>query len=354
MNKTNTNPGYNLLVNIALALLSTVLIVFLIELVFYLLPTNSKTRDPLHLLGHNISSMPYYDVDDYLFWKITPNIILPGKDTTTPRHYIPINNLGFRGLPYDPADYNDHKRIVCLGDSCTFGWQVSFGNAYPEILESMLNQSSTLPHYKTINLAVPSYTSFQMERVFRKWDTYFKPYLIVLWAGTNDVSFAFQLPDSEMAKRYEKGMLIKSIVSNSYSLSYIDNWLYEKRYGKQTVETAVKQAQKRNVRRVSLSESRTNIINIINRCKQDGVKIILVTRQNYTLRPALDDYNDMLLELGKTYQIPVVDIAKMATGPAHRDLYFDPDNDVIHLNTKGNQLVANEILKVMKANNLLQ
>src|SRR5437016_8367218 len=49
----------------------------------------------------------------------------------------------------------DKKRILLLGDSCTFGNGVAIGDTFGQIV------NTRLPDYRTVNLGDPGYTSFQ-------------------------------------------------------------------------------------------------------------------------------------------------------------------------------------------------
>ena len=85
-----------------------------------------------------------YTTDEQLFWKLRPDVRLNVRNnvyqtTGTPvRWEIATNPVGFRG-PWLPADRAQaDPLILCLGDSCTFGFRVDEEKTYPHQLQTYL------------------------------------------------------------------------------------------------------------------------------------------------------------------------------------------------------------------------
>src|SRR4029077_10610808 len=112
---------------------------------------------------------PLFVADPLLFWGVRPNLHEAYWDFT-------IVSTNAQGLRHDgdigkknPGSF----RIVCLGDSVTFGFRVpmvfpksphEFHHAlfpYPELSEKKLRAANPGKHIEVIPLAVPSYTSYQ-------------------------------------------------------------------------------------------------------------------------------------------------------------------------------------------------
>jgi hypothetical protein len=175
--------------NYLLAIISPILFLILLEGSFWLIPSK-KTVDlsPLFLLNPFWEQHNLFQSDPYLFWTFRPNQVIYTAFDLNKEHQIPINSLGLRGLEYNAADYKDSYRILCLGDSCTFCWEVVFRDGYPEILQRDLRITYPDKNVRVINAGVPGYASFQMVRMYRKWNTFFKPDLIVFWSASNDAA----------------------------------------------------------------------------------------------------------------------------------------------------------------------
>src|SRR5438552_6592272 len=70
------------------------------------------------------------------YWEVQPGQKLP---VTLKKNYddgkIKINSKGYRGAEFEAAKPLGSFRVVCIGDSCTFGRK----HTYPEALASLLN-----------------------------------------------------------------------------------------------------------------------------------------------------------------------------------------------------------------------
>ena len=67
--------------------------------------------------------------------------------TRTRQFSVSTNSMGFRGREFAPI--KDHVRILCIGDSVTFGWGVEEEDSYPSLLSQQLN-------VEVINAGVPA------------------------------------------------------------------------------------------------------------------------------------------------------------------------------------------------------
>jgi lysophospholipase L1-like esterase len=77
-------------------------------------------------------------------------------------------------------------RILCLGDSLTFGDGVAVEDTYPKQLETMLNVMGK-HQYEVINTGVPSYDTWQEVTFFKTKGVQFEPRIVVLGFYGNDI-----------------------------------------------------------------------------------------------------------------------------------------------------------------------
>jgi hypothetical protein len=75
-------------------------------------------------------------------------------------------------------------RILCLGDSHTYGWGVERSEAYPAQLEQLLDSSSG--RFQVVNLGVPSSNSSQLLNRLPGYLSRHRPDLLVVTIGAND------------------------------------------------------------------------------------------------------------------------------------------------------------------------
>ena len=96
------------------------------------------------------------------------------------------NELGLRDEPI--AD-DGARRILIVGDSCTFGWDVPQQAAYPQQLQQLLDQRYSARRFRVINAGFPGYTSLQGLRYLRERGLALKPEIAVIAFGFNDAAY---------------------------------------------------------------------------------------------------------------------------------------------------------------------
>ncbi|MBU0634076.1 MAG: tetratricopeptide repeat protein [Candidatus Omnitrophica bacterium] len=95
-----------------------------------------------------------------------------------------------RHLPrYEFKDNADKGilRILCLGDSFTYGIGADFENSYPAQLERMLNENSKVKKFKVFNEGVPGSNSSQVFVKFNDIVDEVRPDIVIILAGGNDI-----------------------------------------------------------------------------------------------------------------------------------------------------------------------
>ncbi len=92
--------------------------------------------------------------DERLFWRMRAG-------WTSPDGIDRINDRGFRTRTWTEPKPEGVTRIVCLGDSVTFGLQVTRDEAWPAVLGARLRTSRRDPSIEVVNLGTPGYTSYQ-------------------------------------------------------------------------------------------------------------------------------------------------------------------------------------------------
>lgn len=144
-------------------LVEGVLAVFLPPPITWLDPQESYNFDPL--LGHRL---------------------VPNQNSFTHSFSVSTNSHGFRDREVSLQPSPGIKRVLCLGDSLTFGDGVAVGDTYPKQLEVLLN-SVGARRYEVINAGVPSYDTWQEGTFFKTRGIEFKPEIVVLGFYSNDV-----------------------------------------------------------------------------------------------------------------------------------------------------------------------
>jgi lysophospholipase L1-like esterase len=106
-----------------------------------------------------------------------------------------INRRGLRGPDFDGKQPGE-RRILTVGDSITFGWEISDdADTYPGQLQALLDARATPGRrFRVINAGVPRYTSEQVLRFLQDRAPELQPDLVVACVGWNDLAYSYS-PD---------------------------------------------------------------------------------------------------------------------------------------------------------------
>ena len=167
-------------------------------------PDNFKYQ--LQLFGSDYERLP-----DGRFWRCKPETVIKRGNNT---HII--NRDGFRDTSTDnhiPTKRSANTRIVCLGDSVTFGAGVTdFHNTWTAKLQEILGIE-----YEVINMGVPGYSSFQGKTLMEVYHEQLKPDYIICGFGWND---CYPAPRPDSARVYLQSTENKAIDSLKILLRY--------------------------------------------------------------------------------------------------------------------------------------
>ena len=140
---------------------------------------------------------PTVTFDRRVFWRFKPNQVL--ADPEIYRRPVRLNNLGFRGADFTPKKPAATFRILCLGDSTTFGWSVADDETYPAQLERLLKEQHPGRNFQVLNLGGTGYTSLQGRELFLSSAAAYEPDLVVFAFGPNDRLPALQSDAEHLA-----------------------------------------------------------------------------------------------------------------------------------------------------------
>jgi lysophospholipase L1-like esterase len=94
------------------------------------------------------------------------------------------NALGLRDTEVED---DGRRRILAIGDSCTFGWGVEQDDAYPQTLQHRLDRGPQAGRYRVINAGVPGYTSYHGRLYLGERGLALRPAVVVAAYGFNDI-----------------------------------------------------------------------------------------------------------------------------------------------------------------------
>ena len=128
-----------------------------------------------HPIPFSIETNMYFEEDAYTGYRLKPNATGYFQDQIIAQ----TNEHGHRdrSIPIEKTD--ESLRILVLGDSFTVGANVKQEDAYPQVLESLLNKNSAQP-IVVINAGVGGWEPFNYAQYYENYGNQFSPDLILI------------------------------------------------------------------------------------------------------------------------------------------------------------------------------
>lgn len=310
-----------------------------------------------------------FEGDSLLLWRLKPNLNHVYWDFTL----VSTNSQHLRIKPPDQSVIpqglrSDHVvtskasgaiRIVCLGDSVTFGYRVppvwperptnydSTWLPYPMLLEKHLRDANPGREIEVIAMAVPGYTSHQGLAWLKRDIDWLAPDILTVSFGWNDASFS-DVPDRESMRLNWSAVLIRWVVDHSQAFAHATKWLRSS--NGQTL------ARRKPVARVSEREYLDNMTQIVSLAREHNAEVIvigapyrdpvtnpgeaeLMTRYRSALHQTIERMNIHFLEVRELTE---------SAHPANEGWF----GELIHPNHMGHRLITAELCKLLQSNSL--
>jgi lysophospholipase L1-like esterase len=133
--------------------------------------------------GHSVSFKGYS--------KFQPNRLVHQYGMFAKPTPIQINSHGLRGPEFSAGKPLDVFRIVCMGESSTFGFFDRDDFTYPVLLGQLLAKDGTMPgkRIETVNAGIPHANSDNILAMLKGELLGYSPDVLTLYAGFNDSAF---------------------------------------------------------------------------------------------------------------------------------------------------------------------
>jgi lysophospholipase L1-like esterase len=270
-------------------------------------------------LGQAELKRQIYMNDRFLLWKMKPNLdgqfVSPARapeDREPPLFRVVTNSKGFAGAEFSTEKREGTFRIVCMGNSSTFGWGVPPDSCYPRLLEGIL-QERIGHEVEVINAGVPGYTSVQGLGMLERDVSDLSPDLITLAFGANDCHATSRSDTDIMLERAGYVGAIQEILAHSSIYRVLRYFVVSSK-----VKHAVTGEEPPGRRRVSPKEYRAAMESIIQTSRGLGSKLILV--EILPDSPEWEPYRKILEELAALEHLPL-----LGTGEIFRRFLEDMD-----------------------------
>ena len=305
------------------------------------------------LLGTDRSDL-MMEPDAERFWKLKSEIYIdeatnqlwPGRVS---------NSLGFRGPEFEMEKNPDVFRVVCFGDSSTFGIGSRVEDTWPAMLEQQLNARGDGRIYEVINAGVPGYTSWQGLKHMQQELPRLQADLVFASYANNDFWRWDGRTDREQEKRLEQNRSL-AVLRRSRLFALTESWM-----GSWQAEPEQEWAWQASMNyfkpeedwtpRVPLNEFRENMNAMADLCERHNAELILVAWPD---KPQASgqagvrlEYQKVLWEIAMQRGLSVSDVVSNFQKNRAWSVNTYIPNDIVHVDRKGNGLAAESAEKAV-------
>jgi len=237
---------------------------------------------------------------------------------------------------------------------------VTFGRpeaSWPALLKDRIEKKLGRP-LEVMNFGVPGYSSWQGRQLSERVLKEYRPDLVIILYGWNDHWLAKGFSDKDQIVSLGKAPALLSLLRRLRLYQFLNHelaWLREKI------------APPARVLRVSPEDYSKNLEAMIKMSQAAGARPILATaasaiklgqvpefmtylefiRAPGDLSKLHDEYNRIVREVAKKNAVPLADLDAVFQEKDLPSLFAHPDQDVIHPNQKGYQLLAEALAQTL-------
>ena len=276
---------------------------------------------------------------------------------TLQNHYQVDSELLWVPKSYEAKlnQWKGHRPVaVFMGDSCT-----EFGR-YDEALKSIIAGQNPNSVFSYVNVGVGGWSSYQGLQQLKRDVLPLKPRFITIYYGWNDHWTSFGIEDKDIGKfNLEHPVFLMDVFDNVRIAQLINKVVF-------TLQQKTSTEDQRRPERVSISDYRSNLNQMVQLAKSNDIIPILITAPSshkqgrepaYLTRRWLNDLSE-LVPLHKQYVeavrdlstgegVPLIDLYQEfgRMSQAELDRYFLKDG--IHLTPEGNMKIAEIIYRYL-------
>lgn len=107
----------------------------------------------------------------------------------------------FRGRNQRYTDYPQKKekgeiRILCVGDSTTYGIAVNYKESWPHLLELLLREKYPDKNIRVLNAGFPGFSSREIKRIYQLYLVNYHPDIVIFKVALEGLTDRYKLPQS--------------------------------------------------------------------------------------------------------------------------------------------------------------
>jgi lysophospholipase L1-like esterase len=304
------------------------------------------------------------------YYKFPPHYLLKGaagQESET----ASTNALGFRGRDFSPVKPAGVFRVVCLGESSTFGYRNRDDETYPVYLQQLLDRDGV--RGEVINAGFPYYNSASILSLLKNEILTYSPDLITLYAGYNDTSWPTEIGRMGKLALWVDTHSITYLLWRRDVMSRFADKIERRVYGRAIPQKLRDEAFKKNDELVA-RRYRANVQSISELARSRGIAVVLIKQPVTARNPGYESMSyeeenrrvkekfergemlsdietwmlkqhHLMLELDKIANekgLPVVDNIRIVDQDRRRLASW------VHLTAEGNQKLAEALVGVVE------
>jgi len=257
---------------------------------------------------------------------------LPDSLKGNPSWEISLNSEGFRDVEFRKQKSSSVFRIICLGDSWTFGWNVGQNQAYPQMLKSLLSRDFSKANFEVFNLGVGGYTSLNGLRLLKTIALDLNPDVIVIGFAMNEPGMA-GFRDKTTPTGEESVTLLKTLsgmVNKSEFFQLLRYWALLLKWKPESIDRHIEKMSRQTTwkRQVvdddfdklepwmkdSLKDFDNNHREMIKVARSHNISIVLLYNEFWKDSP----YLKVLQKISRDERVPLVDSSTLIAGAQKR------------------------------------
>ncbi len=275
-------------------------------------------------------SFPFMRPDLELFWSPIPGFRGEFLDET-----VTINSAGLRGAEVTVPKPKTKRRILCFGDSITFGYGVSDDETYV----FHLGQALTPRSIEVVNTGVTGYSSYQTLHLLRRVARMLEGDVALFLIGWND-SAQRPVDDLAYARRVRIAMAVEPL-SNYWYLYRLFKSFYLRSFENEWKDDPPLRP------RATTGEYRKNMETIVAACRSWGIVPVFIDlprRKREGEAPFHSAYADMLKDVAARMNVPLIDLGDLGletTLPSNEHYFID----ALHFSSEGHTYLAERLAR---------
>jgi lysophospholipase L1-like esterase len=321
----------------------------------YLIRNAAVDTIPLpYVIGYDYGPVPPWldalrilEPDPVLVWKNRPNLKRKYMDVFCPvrsdaerfsliRQFIPripdslkqrkpweiaLNSEAYRDAEFPTAKKPSSFRIVCLGDSWTFGANVGQEEAYPQRLRAMLAHGFPRSDFEVFNLGVLGYASYNGAMLMRSRVPSLEPDIVVIAFAMNEPNMAGYREERAREEKTPLVARIRAVLAKSEIYKLLRYGIQMAKYKPRPMADWFKEAEKTAAwsktgddssghepwLRDSLRDYAQYHREMIERAGKTGADVILLYNEFWRTSP----YRSVLERVSREEQVPLIDASAL-------------------------------------------